>query len=609
MAVLKFSWSDTVYTGDTPNGLIYSDAVINRLFFPLSTSWWGVAQYWRHTSYGIINLEGTQVFPWRKLTGFPAPTMPGVLYTRFQLINQAVTQAKAEGWPLDDFKGIVLWVAPLTAISQDAGSDANRIDGKWPYCVLFENSVHDFCAHEFGHALGFEHIWGPPAGGGAVLPYQSPYCVMAARTYRSTLPMFAIPADPNGPPAGDQYWTSLAPMPAAATLYKHVAEFAASHHVTKVGIITAGWQRSVTLRARDLTQGPHPVLAVAEAGPGVVGGRVAYLVELRRSVDWDRGLESPAIWASPPTGVVVHSLQNLTEYAGLTVDLDTKPKVVFEGSLPLPLTSGDADWRSTGGDFVVRVVAAASDLSWVELQLGGADLAGAGAVTVGVVMGGSINLVEEGDARDVPVFVCGKGNYHFFIDHQHTEIRCTATAFGYDTPRFNWKVNGVDVPAPGSGSFGVPVLATFPRPTSETKESRTAVFQYVRATNTLVLTADPAHGNYTLEIEALVTENNSAVSSTPPASGTAFEKVETIIVSWEKRYYDDLEACIKRVRDLNDKYARSRKLPTLNPGDPFTRVQVVLHGLQESLRVANPRISQQIDAVMAVYSQAGKRRG
>jgi hypothetical protein len=602
IAILKFSWADTPYTNDTPNNLTYSDAVINRLFFPLS-SWWGIAQYWQYCTFGTINLQGSQVFPWRKLAGMNAPTAPGQ-YLRGQLINQAVKQAKDEGWPLDQFKGIVLWVAPSAINPQDAGSGGQTINGKWSWCVLFESSPQDFYVHEFGHAMRFKHVWGPP--GGVALPaiYQDPYCVMAARTYQNTFPMFSIPADPNGPPSGDPYWGSLAPMPAAASLYNEVPDFAASHHVLKMGTVTANWQRTVTLRARDLTQGNDPVLAVAQAGPGVTGGRLAYLIELRRSQDWDRGIEAPGPMASPSSGLVIHSLQNLDEYPGITPDLDTNPKVVYEGNFPLPLTGGDADWHSNSGDFVVRVDKVADDLSSVELTVGGADLLTAGAVTVDVAFGGNSELVEEGVEKDVPVFICGKGNYHFYIDHQYTQLRCTATAFGYDNPQFAWQVNGVAVVATTS----VPVTAIFPRPKSETKESRNATLTCAISANTLTLTADPRDGNYSLEIQATVTEGNPIANPAPPSSGKTFKKVDTILITWEKKYYDDLQACIKRVRDINEKYAKSRRWPRLNPGDPITRVRVVLDLMQKELREANPILVEQLDAVISTYSRIPRRQ-
>ncbi|MBI3802578.1 MAG: hypothetical protein HY282_02310 [Nitrospirae bacterium] len=606
MAVLKFSWADTPYTNATPNNLTDSDAVINRLFFPLSLSWWGIAEYWQYCTFGTINLQGTQVFPWRKLSGMNAPTGPGQ-YTRFQLINQAVKQATAEGWPLDQFKGIVLWVAPTASNPQDAGSGAQSINGK-SWCVLMESSNHDFYAHEFGHAMCFKHVWGTPPGAVA-LPaiYQDPYCVMAAQTYQGTTPTFSIPPDPNGPPSGDPFWASLAPMPAAASVYNEVADFAASHHVFQIGTVVANWQRSLTLRARDLTQGNNPVLAVAQAGPGMTGGRLAYLIELRRSKDWDRGMNAAGSTTAPPSGLVIHSLQNLDEYPNATPDLDTNPKVVYEGNFPLPLTGGDADWHSNSGDFVVRVDKVADDLSWVELTVGGADLLTAGAVTVDVAVGGNSALVEEGVEEDVPVFICGRGTYHFYIDHQQTQLTCTATAFGYDNPQFAWQVNGVAVP-PAGGLIHVPVVATFPRPKSETTGTRNAALICNRSGNTLVLTADPNDGNYSLEIQATVTEGNPIASPAPPSSGKIFKQVKTILISWEKKYYDDVAACVKRVRDINQKYAKSKRWPGLNPGDPVTRVRLILDLMQEGLKESNPILVEQINRTLSTLSQTARRQ-
>lgn len=531
--------------------------------------------------------------------------LPGQ-YTRGQLIAQAVKQAKDEEWPLDQFKGIVLWVAPSAVNPQDAGSGAQSINGKWSWCVLFESSPHDFYQHEFGHALRFKHVWGPPGGVSPPVIYQDPYCVMAARTYQRTNPTFSIPTDPNGPPSGDQYWANLAPMPAAASVYNEVPDFAASHHVSRIGTITANWQRFVTLRARDLTQGNDPVLAVAQAGPGVTGGRLAYLIELRRSQDWDRGIGiSGANPPSPPSGLVIHSLQNLDEYPGSTPDLDTNPKVVYEGNFPLPPTGGDSDWHSNSGDFVVRVDKFADDLSSVELTVGGADLLTASAVTVNVALGGNSELVEEGIEKDVPVFICGRGNYHFFIDHQRTQLRCSATAFGYDSPQFTWQVNGVTV---AGSTVSVPVTATFPRPKSETKESRNATLTCVISANTLILTADPKDGNYSLEIQATVREGNPIANPTPPSSGKTFNKVDTILITWETRYYNDLQACIKRVRDINEKFAKSRKWPRLKPGDPVTRVRIVLDLMQKELRETNPILGEHLDTVASIYSQIARRR-
>jgi hypothetical protein len=116
-------------------------------------------------------------------------------------------------------------------------------------------------------------------------------------------------------------------------------------------------------------------------------------------------------------------------------------------------------------------------------------------VTVDVALRGSSELFEEGDETDVPIFICGDGDFHFWIYHQFAQATCTATAFGYDQPRFAWQVNGVAVPTSG-GTLAVPVIATFPHLKSKTEESCSAGLAATVSGNTLVLAADPKDGNY-----------------------------------------------------------------------------------------------------------------
>lgn len=165
LAVLKFSWADTPYTNDRPNGLTYSDVVVNRAVLPSLDFLVGHCRL-----LAVLQLRHHQSARHADIS-----------------LAQACRHA------------------PSASNPQDAGSSAQSIGGKWPWCVLFESSNHDFYAHEFGHARGFKHVWGPPPGGGVALPgiYQDPYCIMAAQTYQSTMPTFALPADLNGPPSGD----------------------------------------------------------------------------------------------------------------------------------------------------------------------------------------------------------------------------------------------------------------------------------------------------------------------------------------------------------------------------------------------------------------------
>jgi hypothetical protein len=70
---------------------------------------------------------------------------------------------------------------------------------------------------------------------------------------------------------------------------------------------------------------------------------------------------------------------------------------------------GEYLFRSRQSWLFIRFLnAIADDLSSAELTLGGADL-GTAAVTIDVTFGGTSKLVEEGNEKGVPVFICGHG--------------------------------------------------------------------------------------------------------------------------------------------------------------------------------------------------------
>jgi hypothetical protein len=94
LAILKFTWTDAPWQGNAPVGMQYTDAMINRMFLPLELDW-GVAGYWRRATYGLINLEDSEVFPWRKLQNMNSPSMAFALGGRGPVVAQAVNQALA----------------------------------------------------------------------------------------------------------------------------------------------------------------------------------------------------------------------------------------------------------------------------------------------------------------------------------------------------------------------------------------------------------------------------------------------------------------------------------------------------------------------------------
>ena len=482
-----------------------------------------------------------------------------------------------------------------------AGVDVNG----WPACLLHEGDDLESLAHEFGHAFGLEHAWGLSSDGKGLAPYRSPYCVMASQAYGGRRPSFAAPAEPQGPPAGDGFWTRFPPMPAAATLYNQVPDFAALPHVVQAGQVEPLWSRTVRLHARDRSVGP--VLAVARAGSGTLGGRQAYLVELRRGQGYDRRIGAGS--GAPSAGLVVHSLKDIDEYQDAP---EHDRKVVYEGTLGLPVASGDVDWRSKDGDFALRVGDVAPDLSWADVTLGGAALARDAAVALtGETAGGSSELIEEGIAENVSVFVCSKGSYRFTIDRQDAVVRCTEMAAGYDSPRYTWTVNGV--PAKESTfpvtslSIVVPVIATFPRPTSKTIEERDAKMRFESDDNILTLYGDGADGNYDIKVEVTAHESATALNPVPPSSASTTISMSGQIVTFEQRYYDDVDACVDRFRDLNDKFAKSKSWPGFDPRrNPLHKLDMIQR-MSVDLADRDPVAAGQLATVAANYAQKVRR--
>jgi hypothetical protein len=615
LAILKFTWSDTPWANGAPVGIAYDDAVLNRLYLPLEQEW-GVAGYWRRGTFDLINLEGSEVFPWRALTNLPRPT-PAMPRTREAVISQALQQAQAEGWPLGNFKGIVVVVAPGSP-SQDAGALGGL---QWPICLVQVGDSQFFCAHEMGHVLGFEHTLGPdPNRTPPVLTsYISLYCAMGEGAYAPPSPL-----PPNGPPAADGYWSGLAPFPAAASLCAFLPGFREdTRHVRQVGPLTPAFQRAQRLRARDLPQGGHPVALVVTAPGTIPGSRMleepdappaAWVIELRRPVSWDRGLGPPT-----PAGLVVHSLRPINEFTGAA---DFRLRACYEGVFPLDpalavdlpwgdAPSGDADRRF--GDLTLRVDAFAPDLSWAEITVGGSALARQGAVTADfgrpteeVVVGQS-----EGVAQEVPIFLCGRGNFRYTLTSQVQVLRSTAVAYGYETPAFDWKVNGVAVPdLPGGillnpDQITVPVICRTPLPTGgETVQPRTVDLRFQRVDNTLTLLCDPPVGNFDLEIEVRASEAAPGIPQpTPPSSAVGVARMVGLVLTYEPAYYEALDECINRVQDIDDRFSISTR-----PGprrrflltDPTARRLVSLRLLQRDMEAAGHRVlAEQLAGVFA----------
>jgi len=93
------------------------------------------------------------------------------------------------------------------------------------------------------------------------------------------------------------FWDGFGPMPAAATLFLNLPEFAQSTMVTRIGL-----DQTATVQALSEASFGQTVLAVTE-----IDG-VDWMAELRVATNWDRGLDGHN---GPGSAVVLHTVPRI----------------------------------------------------------------------------------------------------------------------------------------------------------------------------------------------------------------------------------------------------------------------------------------------------------
>lgn len=561
------SWPDNAYTG---------------CYMPIRPG--GASRYWQDCTFGLLNLGDSAVFPWRVLD-IDTPTA-GAL-ARATVITRAIEMGLDDGFPLHQFPCVVVVVIPNTPGVLPDGTTFNAIDGgaqsvatrggNWSAALMSEDGDQDFFAHEFGHVLFFDHSWGRRWG--FPQEYGDPYCIMSAQDYGPGDPIWVSPADP-AMPVHAAYWGHMGPRPAAATLYQHLPEFLTSGYAVDLGSNFVNYPRTVRIHALDT--GRKPCLAVVN----LPGSARKYTVEYRRQVGWDAGV-TPA--------VVIHSVG-----PGF---IATQPiRTVYEGRIPVP-QKGDIDWRSDNKQIGVLLDSVEPDGSAVDVTIGSGTMLEPQIASIEFLSYGGQELAEEGYAEvNIPP-TCGMQRFRFFIDHSDAKIQCSASAQGFVSPKFSWKVNGVAVPVHGAELMLAPavstnVLATFPRPDSETTAWREARLEYAIDGNTLTLTGRREDGNYAIAVEVTATEGDEDADVGQSAVSTASTKVEGIFVSFEQAYYDAVATCWAMFSCISDKYAKS-KPKWFRKDERLSRNIAVMHRWREIVQADDAALAAQVSAGIA----------
>jgi hypothetical protein len=521
LAVIRCTWLDA-----QQHPRDYADGVFRGLF-TLPGDSLGVARFWQDCAFGLLDLTRDVLVPWTQMEATQDA------FPRDELIRRAMPVLEVEEggeW----FWGYVVFMDPPP--SDGAAS------GVYTATVLDWAAGQTHMAHEVGHVLGFEHSCGSAGN-----DYGDPYCVMSAHTFGGKAATFTAGLSELDPGVSMTYWNEMGPMPAAATLYAFIDEFAKSGAVSRFDA-DSGFAHPMRLKALSHGTLDDPLIAVVR-----VGDR-EWTAEYREPSGWDRGLSEP--------GVVIHTVQQ-------TQNGNHAIRPCYQGRIRVPLRNGARDWQDVTDDIRVLVSAVDDADHSVNIQF-------SRRVTRAVSLATSVKTTAVGPPfiadGTFPIMhgLCGEGTFEYFVRRQVQAMDCIAEASGgYDDPIYTWRVNGQQV---GNGSSDVSVtvsayrengLPPVPAPT-------TVTLHCTVASNRLTIVNEPADGTYELTVDVAMTEKSTFVQTVTATAIDGFRGIAFDSPDQDKADQD----CRNRFRRRFEQQHGNLDLPFIDKGDPvWTGIQ------------------------------------
>lgn len=202
------------------------------------------------------------------------------------------------------------------------------------------------------------------------------------------------------------------------------------------------------------------------------------------------------------------------------------------------------------------------------------------------------SILASGKVTVSPGILCPKKEYHYDILSTPTRLFCTASGHGFGQPVYQWRVNGLDVPATGTITPTATVWHDDPtrQPSLRTPSIVEPVIANVAITDfpfTSVLVMDFATGgHFDLTIEAAAHEKFASADQT---TGTGWITYANERLQFEAQYDKDRADCELRWRELVRRYVQfdpffNILLTLPDPPEDYRRVFVQLEALSHAIR-------------------------
>ena len=564
---------------------VWSDAAMNNWLNPSIP--FSLAHFWTRTSLFQADMNYF-LFPAITLADPRDKAKPGE-DRRTVLVDGVlaeITRLFSPDWSI--FKNVLIVGAQQT--DQFGGGGPHKVGDTMVLAAVVDvlSPFSNIC-QEVGHSFSLDHELDTLG-----VDYESPYSVMSSEKYGDNKSSYERPVDarlPVGKPKASSNVSTVITNDVQRIIGPYItpAQFSAANTASfndpnTVHQIPASFNTtpySFRLNAFDagIDSWPNRKIILGVIKPVDPNGDTYYL-ELRRNRSYDAAFSVDGD-TTPPVAVVIHAQSKITK------------RIRYVNRIAL-LGNGDTDYHDFNGRFVVRVGGFEKDFSAVTVTVAGGDTWKYFGVGLDDVVETTLppTRIDIGwqTADMSPCFLFPKAPHRFRNHFSNHLLSLRATSFGYEQPLYQWFIND-QLLDPSNTSIMLNLnVKVAERGEFSSAKSENINFNYELkpGSNKLKISCDEPYSGISAIVKVLVTESSHEVLQNlyPDRSlwtGIVFNNVS---IEHDQSYIDEEIACAKRIKQLNDQYAKSRKLPHLVDPGPKFGVDVI--DVIDALMVSNP---------------------
>ncbi len=582
---------------------VWSDATMNNWLNPSIP--YSLANFWTRTSLFQADMNYF-LFPAITLADPRNNAKPGE-DPRVVLVDGVlaeITRLFSPDWSV--FKNVLIVGAQQT--DQFGGGSPHKVGNTMVLAAVVDvlSPFSNMC-QEVGHSFTLDHELNTLDD-----DYQSPYSVMSSELYGDNKSSFQRPPD-SLLPIGKKPLPNISKVDTDDAQriigpYITPAQFSAANmgsfndpntvHQVPPSFNTTPHTFRLTAYDAGIDAWPNRKVILGVITPIDLNGDTYYL-ELRRNRSYDAAF-SVDDGGAPPVAVVIHAQNKITK------------RIRYVNRIPLR-GNGDTDYHDFNGRFVVRIGGFNPDFSAVTVTVASGDTwkyFGVGLDDVVVTALPPTRIDVGWQTADMsPCFLFPIAPHRFRNHFHNNMMSLRATSFGYEQPLYQWFLNDQLLdPAKNSILLNLNVKVAEHGEFSPAKpQNITLQYDLKSGSNKMKISCDEPYSAISLIVKVLVTESSHEVLQNlyPDRSLWTGIRFNNVSIEHDQAFIDEEIACAKRIKQLNDQYAKSQKPPHLVDPGPKFGVDVI--NVINALVLSNPAAANAVINEVARLGNIGKK--